>query len=174
MNGITVERSLRACAAAAGARRLAARALEEILESSVFTPDLWQSLDDLDTCVSATVRAAAEFATERQLDEPSWEVALSTLARINLHLWAGDSATSLAEELMLMDMLEETVIELFAARTREPGAGDALGAELNWLDVGDASVDELVSATQLLTGADSALAVHVLVGVAIRAMTEIG
>ena len=171
VNGTTVERSLRASAAAAGAKRLAARALEEILETSVFSPELWQNLEDLDTCVGATGRADAAFATERDIDERTWEVALASLARVNLRLWALNSPASLAEELMLMDVLEELITELLTTRTRWADSG---GATLTWLDVGDSSVDDLIAATQMLAGADTVLAVHVLVGVALRAMSETG
>lgn len=172
MKGVAADRSLRAIIAASGAERLMLRIVGEVQSAIVFSPETQVMLDDLRDCATATARVAAAFGSTYAVEDQIWDIALATLARMNVRIWQRSSSEAFADHVLLMDVMESMLIDLLERRSvsQEKRGGPSLRAHspAQLTDI----VDEAIVSVLDLTGHAGLLSVQVLIGVALRAMSD--
>ena len=169
VEGIATGPALDARTAAAGAERLARRLRAEAMAATPPRPEVVRVLDDLDACARTAVRLTARFGAGGTGDDPAWEVALATVAQLNLRRWRQATGAAYAEQMLLMEVLERLLTERAASGTvppRPPSREGAGGTRL----VYSTGVERLIAAARLLPDPSGAGSAHALVGVAVRAM----
>jgi hypothetical protein len=146
--------------------------MREALDEAVLSQALRQVLDDLDVCTAATMRVAACVAAGCLDREDLLPLAIATLARMNLRLWDPQTEGSIAQRLALVDQVEEALAtrsllceEESGQNTREPFAASAASAKRS-------PVDYAVAAGLEATAGSARTAIHVLLAVALRALSE--
>jgi hypothetical protein len=169
---VTLEAALRARAAAYGARRLLRPAMQEALDGGELTPSLRQFVDDLDDCSAATMRVAAALAAGCLGRKDLLPLAVSTLARMNLRLWEPQGTASIAQRLILVDHLEDELEARIVHAEEGRLGGSRRSAASGVLTTKQSPVDIAVDAALAVTDRSALCALHVLLAVALRALSE--
>jgi hypothetical protein len=153
----------RAMVAAQAAKRLVERgaAADEI------APHARQRAHDRATCVFAIDRLAARFAVGIDADDPGWRTAWTTVANLNLRSWQRCGDATCAEQSLLMEVLE-AVLNDQPTHSGTQFADEPHGADTSVLAD---QADSALEAALVLTNNARDVALHVLTGVALRAMS---
>jgi hypothetical protein len=156
----------------AGRAMVAAQAAKRLLErgaaADTIAPHMRQHTHDRETCVFAVDRLATRFAVGIDSDDPGWRTAWTTVANLNLRSWQRCGDATCAEQSLLMVVLE-AVLNHELAHSGMQFAGEPHGAGTSVLAD---QADSALEAALVLTNNAPDVALHVLIGVALRAMSE--
>ena len=151
---------------------VAARAAKRLIEHETAADETGsqdrQRSRDVETCVYAVDRLAARFAAGADPDDPDRRTTWTALAYLNLCAWQHLGDATCAEQSLLIEVLEAVLTEqpahLEMRSTVEPADSD--------IGVSDDQVEWALAAARFLTPEAPDVALHVLIGVALRAMSE--
>ena len=172
MRAIAVDPSMRASTAAIAAEQLMLHVVEQVTSTIAFTPKLWQFLDDLHACTKAVSRLALSQASHAGVTDETWDIALTTLARMNVRYWLHTSGPSFGEQYCLIDTVERVFVDRLACRFEHHEQRRIPVVEAVPMTELIEAANELMDAAQAATDHYAAVSVHVLIAVALRAMNE--
>jgi len=148
--------------------RAAKRLIEQETAADAIDPQRRQRSRDIETCVYAVDRLAARFVAGATLDDPDWRIAWTTLAYHNLCTWQRRGDATCAEQSLLMEVLE-------AVLTEEPAPPEMKRAgepSTSGISISADQVDHALATACVLADNTPEVILHVLIGVALRAMSE--